>query len=123
MLDLQEQGLRCPVPFPQNADHTGGPVTQTQRQTMTPGDSLVQIRTVYQSEWRDLAFSVESGCDEWTIRVEDSATRRLLYTARRGCVSAAQVAAAEYGISHILGFSAPLTPARLAADLPWRKHY
>jgi hypothetical protein len=90
---------------------------------MTLHEPLVQIRSVYRTEWQNLAFSVESGCGEWTLRVEDTSSHRLLYTARRGCASAAQVAAADYGISHTLGFSAPLSPARLAADLPWRQQY
>ncbi len=34
---------------------------------MAPGITLVQIRSVYSTEWQDLAFSVESGSDECTL--------------------------------------------------------
>jgi hypothetical protein len=83
---------------------------------------LIQIRSVYSAEWENLAFSVESGPSQWTLRVEERATRRLLYTALRGGVAAAQVAAAEYGIFSLPGASSRLNPERLASALPWRRH-
>jgi hypothetical protein len=78
---------------------------------------LRQIRSVDSTEWESLAFSVESGASRWTLRVEETATRRLLYTAQRPGVAAAQVAAAEYGIFSVLGAGSRITPERLASAL------
>lgn len=90
---------------------------------MTARTPLVQIRSVFRAEWESLTFSVESGSDEWTLRVEEATTRRLLYTARRGAAAAAKVAAAEYGISLVLGFASSITPQTLARDLSWQRSY
>jgi hypothetical protein len=84
---------------------------------------LIQIRSVYRTEWENLAFSVESGCDEWTLRVEETGTRNVLYTAHRGGAAAAQLAAAEFGISRVLGFASRVSPQQLAGNLSWRVHY
>jgi hypothetical protein len=89
---------------------------------MTAGITLVQIRSIYSTEWQNLAFSVESGSDECTLRVEESGTHRVLYTARRARVAAAQAAAAEFGIFRVLGPSSGVSPERLASTLAWRRH-
>uniref|UniRef100_Q024Z4 Uncharacterized protein n=1 Tax=Solibacter usitatus (strain Ellin6076) TaxID=234267 RepID=Q024Z4_SOLUE len=88
---------------------------------MTACIPLVQIRSMYRTEWQDLAFSVESGSDECTLRVEEIVTHRLLYTARRGRVAAAQAAAAEFGIFRVLGPASGVSPEVLASTLAWRR--
>jgi hypothetical protein len=90
---------------------------------MTTCTPLIQIRSVFRAEWESLAFSVESGSDEWTLRVEESTTHRVLYTARRAAAAAAKVAAAEYGISLVQGFASRITPQNLARDLSWQRSY
>jgi hypothetical protein len=89
---------------------------------MTAWTPLVQIRSVYRAEWQDLAFSVESGSDECTLRVEEIGTHRLLYTARRGRVAAAQAAAVEFGVFRVLGAASGVSPEVLASTLSWRRH-
>ncbi|HEY1493239.1 MAG TPA: hypothetical protein VGF49_01795 [Candidatus Solibacter sp.] len=89
---------------------------------MTAGTTLVQIRSVFCTEWQNLAFSVESGSDECTLRVEEIATHRTLYAARRGRVAAAQAAAVEFGIFHVLGPASGMSPEVLASTLFWRRH-
>ena len=42
---------------------------------------------------------------QWTLSVRDEARNQTLYTAYRGGESAARVAAAEFAISHVLGFA------------------
>ncbi len=83
---------------------------------------LIQIRTVYRTEWENLAFSIESGTCQWTLRVEDAKSHNLLYKAQRVGSAAAQVAAAEYGIFSVQGAGSRLTPEVLASTLPWRRH-
>jgi hypothetical protein len=89
---------------------------------MTASAPLIQIRSVYRTEWENLAFSIESGSCQWTLRVEDSKSHHLLYTAQRGGAAAARVAAAEYGIFSVLGAASQVTPEGLASTLPWRRH-
>ena len=82
-------------------------------------EPLIQIRRGFRAEWKDMAFVIEGVTSQWTLRVEDLA-RRTLYTAERGAVGAARVAAAEYGIFRALGPASPVTPEHLAAELSWR---
>jgi len=96
--------------------------TLPQREKVAPAP-LFQIRKGYRARWNDLAFSVESDSDQWTLRVEDSGHTRTLYLAHRGGASAAQVAAAEFAIFRALGPASSISPARLARELKWQEYW
>ena len=80
---------------------------------------LFQIRRGYRARWSNLAFSVETGSGDWTLRVQDAANETL-YTAHRGGSRAAQVAAAEFAIFRVLGPQSRVSPDRLAQELTWQ---
>ena len=84
---------------------------------------LLQIRRGYRARWNELAFSVESDSDQWTLRVEDSGQTRTLYIAHRGGARAAQLAAAEFAIFRVLGPGSPVNPARLARELTGQEYW
>jgi hypothetical protein len=81
---------------------------------------LSQIRHGYRARWNDLAFSVETDCGDWTLRVQDAAQSQTLYMAHRGAAGAAQVAAAEFAIFRVLGPQSRVSPDRLARELNWQ---
>jgi hypothetical protein len=89
----------------------------------TTGPQLFQIRHGYRTRWNDLAFSVEDNSGDWTLRVQDSAANRTLYTAHRGGVRAAQLAAIEFAIFCVLGAASRLSPDRLAQELTWQENW
>ena len=84
---------------------------------------LLQIRRGYRARWNDLAFSVETDSSQWTLRVQDTGKGQTLYTAYRGGATAAQVAAAEFGIFRVLGPASTLRPDRLARELKWQEYW
>ena len=96
--------------------------TLPQRANTAPAP-LFQIRRGYRARWNDLAFSVESDSDQWTLRVEDSGHSRTLYIAHRGGARAAQLAAAEFAIFRVLGPCSSESPARLARELKWQEYW
>ncbi len=83
---------------------------------------LLHIRRGYHAGWNDLEFSVDSGLESWTLRIQESVNRETLYTAERAGARAAQVAAAEFAIFRVLGPRSRVTPERLAAELDWQQH-
>ena len=83
---------------------------------------LLQIRHGYRTRWNDLAITVESDSDGWSLRIQD-AGQKDLYTARRMGSQAAQVAGAEYAIFRTLGPASPLTADRLAKELTWQAYW
>ena len=83
-----------------------------------PATELIQIQRRYRAEWNGLDLSVELDSSQWTLSVRDKA--HTLYPAYRGNQTAAQVSAAEFAITHTLGFTSPLRPSLLADQLPWR---
>lgn len=82
---------------------------------------LLQIRRGYRTRWNDLAITVESDSNGWSLRIQDAAQKDL-YTAQRMGSQAAQVAAAEYAIFRTLGPASPLTADRLAQELIWQTY-
>ena len=84
---------------------------------------LFQIRRGYRARWNNLALSLETGSGDWVLRVQDATRRETLYTAHRGGVRAAQQAAAEFAIFRVLGPASPLSPDRLAEELPWQEYW
>ena len=84
---------------------------------------LFQIRHGYRARWNELAFSVEDHSGDWTLRVQDPARSRTLYTAHRGGARAAQVAAIEFAIFWLLGAASRLNPDRLARELTWQEYW
>ncbi len=83
---------------------------------------LFQIRRGYRAKWSNLAFSVEGGSGDWTLRVQDSAKQQTLYLAYRGGARAAKVAAAEFAIFLRLGPQSRMSPDRLANELNWQSY-
>jgi len=83
--------------------------------------SLFQIRQGYRASWRDLSLSVESGSQQWTVRVHDARTD--LYTAHRSSARAAQAAGMEYAIFRVLGPAAGESPERLAQQVNWNQYW
>lgn len=82
---------------------------------------LFQIRHGYRAKWHDLSLSVESGSDQWTLRVAESGTH--LYTAHRSNARAAQTAALEYALFRMPGGCSSESPERLARELTWTKYW
>jgi hypothetical protein len=89
----------------------------------SPTPELFQIRHGYRTRWNDLAFSVENNCGDWTLRVQDPARSATLYTAHRGGVRAAQVAALEFAIFFVLGAASRVSPDRLNQELAWQEYW
>ena len=83
---------------------------------------LFQIRQAYQARWNDLAFTVENDASGWALRILDS-SKRELYTAHRIGPQAAQMAAAEYAIFHVLGPASAIQADRLAKELHWQAYW
>lgn len=84
---------------------------------------LFQIRHGYRARWNELSVSVEDNSGDWTLRVQDSARSRTLYTAHRGAARAAQVAALEFAIFSVLGAASRVSPDRLAKELNWQEYW
>lgn len=57
---------------------------------------LIQIRQGFRASCNELTLVVESDDRQWTLRVQESASRRLLYTAGRANRAAAQSAGLEF---------------------------
>ena len=68
--------------------------------------NLIQIRQGYRATCNDLTLLVVSDDRQWTLRVQESSSRRLLYTAGRANRAAAQSAGLEFA-----QFSGALVPA------------
>jgi hypothetical protein len=85
---------------------------------VVPAPELIQIQRRYRAEWNGLELSVELGSSQWTLNVRDEA--HTLYTAYRGNQTAAQVSAAEFAITHALGFTSSIRPTLLAHQLAWQ---
>jgi hypothetical protein len=75
---------------------------------------LVQIRQGFQARWNDLTLLVESEDRQWTLRVQEAGSHRVLYTAGRSNRAAAQSAGLEFA-----AFRAG-APAR---DLQWQPYW
>ena len=84
---------------------------------------LFQIRRGYRARWNNLALSLETDSGDWVLRVQDSTRRETFYTAHRGGVRAAQLAAVEFAIFRVLGPTSPLSPDRLARELAWQEYW
>ena len=84
---------------------------------------LFQIQRRYCAAWNGLALSVQMDSAQWTLCVRDEARNKTLYTAYRGGESVARVAAAEFAITHVLGFASQMNPHQLAIQLNWQEHW
>ena len=83
--------------------------------------NLVQIRQGYRAHWNDLTFLVESEDRQWTLRVQDAGSQRLLYTAGRSNRAAAQTAGLEFAMFR--GVLPQQTPEALARALNWQEYW
>jgi hypothetical protein len=84
---------------------------------------LCQIRRGYRAEWRDLAFFVEGGTNQWTLRVHRGQDQQPLYTGARSGVAAARSAAVEFGVFQELGPASAVIPSQLAGQLNWQEYW
>jgi hypothetical protein len=131
---LQKQGLREFLPFSTGASaETGRSPTEG---CLMPGCAgcqrapvpsqaptlLFQIERRYRAKWNGLALTLQRDSSQWTLCVRDEARDKTLYTAYRGDESAARVAAAEFAITHVLGFASEVKPHHLANQLNWQEH-
>ncbi|MEI9971912.1 MAG: hypothetical protein WDO73_07540 [Ignavibacteriota bacterium] len=82
---------------------------------------LFQIRRGYRVRWNDLAISVETDSNGWSLRIQDAA-KHDLYLAHRMGRQAAQVAAAEYAIFRTLGPASLVTADHLVKELNWQAY-
>lgn len=76
---------------------------------------LVQIRQGFRATWNELTLLVESDNRLWTLRVQESGSRRVLYTAGRANRAAAQSAGLEFA-----QFSGAPLPA---GGVEWRAYW
>jgi len=83
---------------------------------------LFHIESRHHAKWNGLALTVQMDSTQWTLSVRDEARNKTLYTAYRGGESAARLAAAEFAISHVLGFASRMNPNHLASQLSWQEH-
>ena len=66
---------------------------------------------------------MEKGLSLCTVRVQDSQRTETLYMAYRSGLHAAQLAAAEFGISRRFGLQSPISPESLDKQLSWEPHW
>jgi hypothetical protein len=85
--------------------------------------SLVQIRQGYRARWNDLTFLVESEDPQWTLRVQDSRSQHVLYTAGRSNRAAAQAAGVEFAVFRGAVPAIPVNPEALAKGLQWQSYW
>ncbi len=84
---------------------------------------LFQIRHGYRAQWHDMSFTVEEYSGDWTLRIQDAAGTRTLYTAHRIAARAAQAAAAEFATLELLCADSNVSPERFAAQLKWEEYW
>jgi hypothetical protein len=89
---------------------------------------LFHIARRYCAEWNGLALTVQMDSAQmdsaqWTLSVRDDARNETLYTAYRSSQSAARAAAADFAITHLLGFASRMNPQLLAAQLAWQERW
>jgi len=84
---------------------------------------LFQIHRGYQACWNGMSFAVETDSRGWALRIQDSTKKETLYTAHRVGPQAAQFAAAEYAIFHVLGPGSALNADRLVKELNWQAYW
>ena len=84
---------------------------------------LFHIERRHRAEWNGLALTVQMDSAQWALSVLDEVRNKILYTAYRGGESAARAAAAEFAITHVLGFASPMNPHQLASKLKWQEHW
>lgn len=83
---------------------------------------LRQIRSGYRAQWNNLALSVETDSDQWTLRVQEGGSK-VLYTAYRCGAIVAQRAAAEFAILQMLGHDSRLSADSLVKQLQWNPYW
>jgi hypothetical protein len=88
----------------------------------SPPAPLLQIRRGYRSCWNTVEFQVEADAGQWTLRVKNSVSSEILYTAYRGGSRAAQSAAAEFAAFRI-GGDGRTSPEQLAKSLKWQEYW
>ena len=65
---------------------------------------LFHIQRRYRAEWKGLLLSLQMDSIQWTLCIRNEARNETLYTAYRGTESAQSLAAADFAITHIMGF-------------------
>jgi hypothetical protein len=90
--------------------------------TRTPAP-LLQIKSGLRARWNTIEFLVEADSGQWTLRVRNSASSEVLYTAHRGGSRAAQSAAVEFAIFRVLGSDSRVRPEQLAKELIWQAYW
>ncbi len=85
--------------------------------------NLVQIRQRYRANWNHLTFLVESEDRQWTLRVQDECSDRLLYAAGRSNRTAAQTAGLEFAMLGGTVAEQQASPEALARALYWQEYW
>ena len=85
--------------------------------------ALLQIKSGLRARWNAIDFQVEADAGQWTVRVRNSASSEILYTAHRGGSRAAQSAAVEFAIFRVLGCDSRVRPEQLAKELTWQEYW
>lgn len=84
--------------------------------------SLFQIRTTFTSRWNGFVFFVEAGSGEWTLRVQEEASCRILYRAHRRTEAEAKTACMEFAIFCSAGMDSRLQPEVAVSELKWSSY-
>jgi hypothetical protein len=84
---------------------------------------LVQIRQGFRAKWHELTFLVESEDRQWTLRVQDACSERILYTAGRSNRTAAQTAGLEFAMFRSAAAALQASPEALAQKLQWQEYW
>jgi hypothetical protein len=84
---------------------------------------LVQIRQGFRARWNELTLLVESEDRQWTLRVQDAGSDRVLYTAGRSNRTAAQTAGMEFAMFRGAAAALHATPEALAQGLQWQAYW
>ena len=96
---------------------------QNHNAVSTPAPApLLQIKRGYRARWNAIEFQVEADSGQWTLRVKNSTSSEILYTAHRGGSRAAQSAAADFAVFRI-GCDSRTSSEQLAKSLTWQEYW
>ncbi|HEY2017141.1 MAG TPA: hypothetical protein VGH38_26730 [Bryobacteraceae bacterium] len=89
----------------------------------------IQIQSGYRADWHNFLLRAETDAGCWTAEVipigdtQERGTAQPLYTARRGSLQAAKIAAVEFAMFRAAGTSPWENPERVAGHLPWKSYW
>ena len=88
-----------------------------QQKAASTAAPLFQIKHGYRARWNAIDFSVESESDQWTLRVENSISKEMLYEAHRGGPRAAQSAAVDFASFRLV------SGGQTGPELKWQAYW